>query len=218
MKYIVQGRDATITNNMRDKLGNVVSLVGWLIVRVRLEKTDGAALIKSAPVTAGVDEVQSLAVSAVPDSGSIKLKLDDETTAAIAFDATNLEIAAALNLLEFLEGVLVTGDFTTGPVVVTFTGKSGNRNYALLEVVDNVLKEGVNDVTVTPSTTTTGKGQTGVEIVSEEAGKFKVYLNEEDTALLKKGEGDLVYNIRIGESDLNIRPKSKAIKVVENPF
>ncbi|MFD2757099.1 P22 phage major capsid protein family protein [Gulosibacter faecalis] len=85
----------------------------------------------------------TLQVTGAPTGGTYTLEVDGDETAAIAFDATNAAIAAAINALEGISGVKVTG---TGTKTVTFTEGA-------------VLELGANDLTggTTPSVTVTEK-------------------------------------------------------------
>lgn len=86
----------------------------------------------------GIDEVQSLAFSAIPDSGSFQLIFGAETTTAILFSDAAIDVENALNALTTLSAVSVTGDFTSG-FVITFTGADGEATQSKLQVTNNTL-------------------------------------------------------------------------------
>lgn len=85
----------------------------------------------------------TLQVTGAPTGGTYTLEVDGEETAAIAHDATNAVIASAINALEGISGVKVTG---TGTKTVTFA------EGAVLELGANGLTGGT-----TPSVTITEK-------------------------------------------------------------
>lgn len=104
--------------------------------------------------TADVTEVQLVEFSAVPTSGSYKLKYGANETAAIAFGDNAAAVQAALQLVAGLGAVTVTGDTTVG-FSVTFTGISGPAT--LLLVTENSLQAaGPVNVETTVSVTTPG--------------------------------------------------------------
>lgn len=104
-------------------------------------------------LVAGADEVQQLTFSAVPVSGSFRLKYNDQETALLNFNATNTQIQTALNDLQALDGCVVTGNFTSG-FTITFAGNSGKIDHPLLVVSSNTMS-----VTGTVTQTTAGVAQ-----------------------------------------------------------
>jgi uncharacterized phage protein gp47/JayE len=86
----------------------------------------------------GIDEVQSLAFSDIPDSGSFQLVFGLETTTAILFSDAAIDIENALNALTTLSAVSVSGNFTSG-FIITFTGADGETTQAKLQVTNNTL-------------------------------------------------------------------------------
>lgn len=111
---------------------------------------------------AGVDEIQKITPSAVPDSGSFKLTYRNETTAAILFSADAAAIQAALRLLDGLSGIVVTG--TWGLWTLTFSGDDGKQVQPLLVVpsADNTLLIGATPVTMPVTEDTAGVYQGSV--------------------------------------------------------
>lgn len=91
----------------------------------------------------GVDEVQLLQYSAVPDAGDFTLTFDGQTTAVLGWDAVASEVESALIGLSNIDasGVSVSGDFTTG-FQVTFQGTEGSTNQAQITVSNNNLESG----------------------------------------------------------------------------
>lgn len=120
---------------------------------------------------ASVDEVQTLTFSGVPDSGSFRLRYNNnEDTALIASNATSLDVENALNGLSSLSSVVVAGDFSSG-FTITFTGDDGGRPQPLLVVQDNTLVLSSNPVTTNVVETTEGKANASVLVFAEEVGE-----------------------------------------------
>lgn len=103
----------------------------------------------------GVDEIQEITFSAVPDAGAFTLVFNGEETVSIAFNANVLFIQNALNSLNALTDVAVTGNFTTG-FTITFALSNGATPQPLLLVGANTLENTSNPVTVTVTETTAG--------------------------------------------------------------
>ncbi len=105
----------------------------------------------------GVDEVQKIMFSAVPDSGDWELDFDGQVTSTLAFNITAGQLQTELeNLSNIGAGnVSVTGNFTSG-FTITFQGSLEEEPLVQLIVSSNTLLNGVNPVTATPSTLTEG--------------------------------------------------------------
>ena len=124
---------------------------------VFVENNSDARFKLKEPVTiaAGVDEVQTISYSAVPTSGQFSLSYNLNETTPLDFDATLGEIESALEALEGITNVVVTGTFAAGHVI-TFTGDSGSRPFDLLvEGSVNTLDNG-GPVTISIVETTAG--------------------------------------------------------------
>lgn len=93
---------------------------------------------------------QLIAFSAVPDSGTFTLTFGGHTTTALPFGANAAAVEAALQLLEGLEEVTVSGDFTDG-FKVTYTGV--DSPVALITSSSSLL-DGVTAVTITVTNAT----------------------------------------------------------------
>jgi uncharacterized phage protein gp47/JayE len=129
--------------------------------QVSVENSPESTFTTKSQVTlvAGVDEVQHLAFSGIPASGQFRLQYSNELTIPIEWDDLAADIQSALNALNKLDGVVVTGDFTAG-FDITFAGNSGKINHPLLEVVDNSLETvAPAAITITPTQTTAGVPQ-----------------------------------------------------------
>ncbi len=103
----------------------------------------------------GIDEVQKVAFSSVPTTGSFKLKLGTEETVAMDETTVNTDVQTNLNNLTSLSTVVVTGDFTLG-FTITFTGADGEQDQVLLEVTENTLLDVATPVTTTVTEETQG--------------------------------------------------------------
>lgn len=114
--------------------------------------------LESVILEPGTDEVQNIAFSGTPDGGNFKLRFINEETSVIASTALALDVETALNSLEKLSGVTVTGSFAAG-FVITFAGDSGKINHPLLVAVDNTLVNGITPVTTTITQSTAGVPQ-----------------------------------------------------------
>jgi len=102
----------------------------------------------------GTDEIQDISFSATPTSGSFKLVFEGETTVAIDWNDSNTDVQTALNNLNALSGVVVTGTFAAG-FTVTFSGSDGKQPQSDLTFTDNTLDAG-GSVTITIVETTPG--------------------------------------------------------------
>lgn len=130
----------------------------------------------SATLVAGVDEVQTLSFSATPDGGSFKLKYEEEETGLINQTATASTVQTALNALNKLSGVIVTGSFGSG-FTITFAGNDGKIDHPILEVTSNTLLIGITAVTTSVVQTTQGVPQATVNCTAETAGEVEAIEN-----------------------------------------
>jgi uncharacterized phage protein gp47/JayE len=97
-------------------------------------------------------------------AGTWKIKYKNEETSVLAFNANAATIQAAINALNGLSGVTVTGTYGGG-FVVTFAGADGKQNQPLLVISLNTLS-----VTVTVTETTAGVPQATVTMTAENTG------------------------------------------------
>ena len=111
-------------------------------------------------------EVQTLAFTAEPTSGSFTLTFDGKKTGAIQWDEGAAEVEAALEALSNLSAtdVAVTGTYTDG-FEITFADTLGN--VPQLVPGDNTLANG-GAVTITPDTTTPGVGNTRLAVTDSD--------------------------------------------------
>lgn len=145
-----------------------------------------AVTVTGATTTQGVTavpEVQRLDFSSVPDSGDYTITIGAESTTALAFNASNATIKAALETFTAITTVTVTGNYTDG-IVVTFDAPV--QNFGTMTVVDTLLT-GATPVTVFPSMTTEGiAGVSEVQTMTfsevPTAGTYTIDINAETTA------------------------------------
>jgi hypothetical protein len=100
------------------------------------------------------DEVQTATITGTPTGGTFTLKVDGETTAAIAFDANAAAVQAALEALSNVNPGDVTVTGTNPAFTITFTGALG----------------GVNQPTIVAAASLTGGTSPGVTIATSTAG------------------------------------------------
>jgi len=108
-------------------------------------------------------EIQNLAFSADPTTGSYKLNYGSEATALITANSTASQVQAALRLIPGLESVTVSGS-EAASFNVTFAGVAGNAS--TLVVSDNTLNGGI---TITVTTPTPGVAETLGDAVTRTA-------------------------------------------------
>lgn len=111
--------------------------------QVSVDGAPASQFLTLLPITliVGTDEVQDIDFSAVPASGTWRLKYFDQETTSLAFNANAAAVQAALNALSRLSGVTVTGNYTSG-FTVTFSGNDGQVPQPLLVVSQNSLLDG----------------------------------------------------------------------------
>lgn len=107
-------------------------------------------------IGAGVDEVQTIEFSNVPNGGSWTMVFEGETTVSLLHSAVAADVQNALNALIALDGVVVTGDYTTG-FVVTFSGVDGSKPQSAIAVGSNTLNLGGVNTAITITETTPGE-------------------------------------------------------------
>lgn len=134
--------------------------VGTLIPAGTQFSVDGNAdaqfeTLTAVTLVAGTDEVQTITFSATPVSGSFRLSYDGEDTSLFTSASVAADIQTALNALDGLSGVTVTGSFGAG-FVVTFAGDDGKVDQPLLTALDNTLN---GSITITVTETTPGVPQ-----------------------------------------------------------
>lgn len=109
------------------------------------------SIIKTAtvePEVPAIDEEQLIAFDAVPDAGLWSVSYGAESTSDMAFNDNAAAVQAALRLIEGLEEVTVTGDYTAGFTVV-FEGTAGGVDHSLLAEDTNTLTASAVPVVIT---------------------------------------------------------------------
>jgi hypothetical protein len=128
--------------------GSFVRLFGWDVV--------------------GVNEQQRVTIGAT--GGSYKLAFEGEETAAIDFNATGAQVAAALAALPAIgSGNIAGSGSATLPKVLTFQGTLAGTDVNELTVADNSLTGGAASVTVETLQDGAGGNFAGFEICSDAA-------------------------------------------------
>lgn len=164
----------------------------------------------SITLIAGTDEVQTITFGNVPNDGSFKIILYNETTAAIAHDAVAQDVEDAINDLDRFSGVGVTGNFTSG-FVITFAGDDGKQEIELITYTDNTLNLDAAATTITVAETTPGVYQGQVDCTCTENGVLAAPYMTADTIDTPVSGLDRVFNPtdaalgRIEESDSEFR-------------
>ena len=142
-------------------LGTVVSVLGNPTARFLTD-------IQVTLVT-GVDEVQLITFSLVPTAGTWRLNWNGQDTSNLAFNANAAAVQAALQLLPFGGGILVTGNYSIG-FTITFAGISGKQSWPTISMDSNTLVNGVTPVVMTIGTTTQGENQGTTDATAESDG------------------------------------------------
>jgi len=216
---ITKGRDvdSQIIFVTSVKTKRPIPLTGFSLIEMTFPNQDGTELKIQEPLTAAVNEVQTLTLSDTsPDEGSFVLSSGIYSTIPILFSDDNLAIQAALRALIPFSALTVAGSFASGVFTINYIGNDGGRNQPQLVVSLNTLKKATVPTTVTPTTNTEGLGQNGITVVSAECAELAVFLNEVQTAALKKGAAeDLVIEVRVGAKDLNIPRQDGLLNITD---
>jgi len=177
-------------------------------------------------IDVGVDNVQLVSYSDVPDAGSFKLKYWNdllsayEITAALPYNASITDIENALNALTGLSGLVVTGDFTVGHTV-TFSGDDGKQPHEILVEDSNTLTKAAAAITITITETIPGEYQATVLCQAESTGP--VVANTKTLTVIETPVSglDSLFNISDASVGRNIETDSelrlKRIEELERP-
>lgn len=114
-----------------------------------------AALNALSSIDGGINAVQNVTITGAPTGGTFTLTFGGQTTAGIAFGATNTAVKTALTALSSIgaNNVTVTGP-NGGPFVVTFVGALANAPQATITASGASLTGGTSPgVTVASATT-----------------------------------------------------------------
>lgn len=120
-------------------IGNPTCLLGFS----GRDSVDSGVFDSTSLSLGGIDEVQTATITGTPTGGSFKLVAKNQTTGAIAYNATGATVQAALRALSRLgNGITVTGS-AGGPYVITFSGvKLGKRQQSLITTASVALTGG----------------------------------------------------------------------------
>lgn len=217
---ITRGKDVTATLRLtKGKNGPPQDLTGFTLIKLRFASSQGVVELL-APLTPAINEVQKLDFSAPADAGSFKIKIGSEKTASLGFDASNTDIQTAINNLKEISGAIVTGSPASSPAQTTFAGGSAGRDIPEMTIPseDNSLTASSTAVSITPSTTTPGVAENGVDVINEPCGIIKMKMSEVQSLLFDEGKDQAMDPVvRIGTEDLNISPILAFFDVAENP-
>lgn len=171
-------RDLTANDRLGAKASRIESVLlfgtpGTIVDPTAIFSVEGNTLAQFRPVSTavlgtGVDEVQHLAFSLVPTSGSWTITLGALETDILAFNAGAAVIQAEIRELEGFSDAIVTGTYGAG-FDVTFTGDCGKQAQPLIIVTDSLFN-GVTAITVTPTETVAGVEQVSVPCEALEVG------------------------------------------------
>lgn len=214
---VFQGRDSAFTAFVIDQeKKTAIGIVGQSFISMEMTKTDGNKLTIFAPLTAAVDEIQTVTFPTTPTSGTFKLDfLNGNISPAINWDDDAAAVQVALRTIKIFSGVTVAGviDQATG-LTLTYAGNDGGRNQDEPLIDSNSLSDGAPVVPVVAETTA-GVAENGIDVVSEERGELRIKLSEAETALLlAENDQTVVFTIRKGNDDLNIPPLDDFLDVV----
>lgn len=132
------------------------------------------SIIKTATIEAAVDEEQLIDFDAVPDAGLWSVSFGAESTSDLAFNANAAAVQAALRLIEGLEDVTVTGDYTAGFTVV-FAGVAGGTDQPLLVEDTNTLEAAAVPVVITITEEVAGEAGVDTTGVIVDNNDIKIY-------------------------------------------
>lgn len=102
-------------------------------------------------LAAGTDEVQTITFTGSPTSGTFTITYNEtETTTSLNYNASNTEVQNALNALNSLSGITVTGSVGSG-FVITFASDDGKQPQPILTIGSNTLSP-TTTISVTETT------------------------------------------------------------------
>jgi uncharacterized phage protein gp47/JayE len=104
--------------------------------------------LADATIHDGINEVQRFTFSAVPASGTWTIAFSGQSTSALTWNADNTAIAAALNALNNLSGVTVSGSYATA-IDVEFAGADGEKDQVLCTSTNTLQDGSSNPITIT---------------------------------------------------------------------
>lgn len=153
---------------------NLFGVAGTIVPAGTIFSVDGNETAKfrttdAATLVSGQDEVQKIEFDDDPDAGYFRLSYRGEITAQIDWNAGALAVQTALDGLNKIRDVSVSGNFASG-FTVTFQGVDGKINQPLLLVDENTLTKTAIEVPITVTEITPGIAQALVAVESIEYG------------------------------------------------
>lgn len=130
-------------------------------------------------LTAGTNEIQTITASGTVSGGTYTISFRGETTSALAYDANNAAILAALNALPNID----SGDVTLGggalpgtPVTITFGGKYASLDVPLISIDDALLTG--STPAYTPTETTAGVALSELALKPISGKEWDIYVDD----------------------------------------
>lgn len=173
-------------------------------------------LDQAVTLLAGQSCIQHIAFSSVPAAGTWAIAIGGTTTTALAHGANAATVQAAVRLLEFCGGCIVTGDYVSGfDITFAGAGTGGFMVQSLFVIQTTGLVNSVpTAVTVTPTITTPGIDQANVMVTATADGPtiansgtltnvvtpitgLTGVLNTQDAAVGRLNESDNAYRLRM---------------------
>lgn len=172
-----KGSGTAANNNACIAYGTLGTIIpAGSIISVNGNPTARFLTTNIAVIGPGTDEVQHIHFSATPDAGQWTLIFDGEETGTLNFNDNAATIQAALNALNGLSGVVVTGAYPDFDV--TYSGSDGSKDQPLLQIGTNTLTAAAIQVNVTFTETTPGVlPNVSVDVIAETAGEIPAYAN-----------------------------------------
>lgn len=125
--------------------------------KARIPTNAQASFSTTEPVVIGdgINAEQRVLFSAEPDFGNWSLVYEGQSTSTLAYNASNTDVQTAINNLNDLSGVVVTGSMAAG-FFFAFEGSDGEKPHSLFTVDINTLEVGGNGITIDISETVKG--------------------------------------------------------------
>jgi hypothetical protein len=151
------------TTLVADSAGRFILASGTILTKSTSDPTKVKAFANAGTNT---DEIQTLTITGTPTGGTFTLTFGGQTTAAIAYNATAAQAAAALQLLTSIGSGNLTGaggGLPGTPVTVTFVNELANAAQAAITHTDSFTGGTTPALAVTRSTPgTTGEAVYGI--------------------------------------------------------
>lgn len=127
---------------------------------------------ETATIDSGQDSQQIITFNNIPDNGSYQLSYNGEETSQLQYDSNSLDVQTALNNLNSLSSVSVTGSFQNG-FIVLFAGDDGLKPHPLIALHFSTLSSSGLATTVTVSEEVEGHAPRAfIQAVSQSKGSI----------------------------------------------